>query len=137
MVLEDLKQRGVENVLFFCVDGLKGFPQAVEGAFPKAILQRCIVHMVRTSARFVSDKDLKKVCADLRKVYTSPNELQAKLALEEFDRKWGKKYKYIRPQWGRKLEGIDGFYGLYTEYTAYDLHDQSGRGFAPGNAKSN
>jgi putative transposase len=70
MVLEDLKQRGVENVLFFCVDGLKGFPQAVEGAFPKAILQRCIVHMVRTSARFVSDKDLKKVCADLRKVYT-------------------------------------------------------------------
>lgn len=99
MVLEDLKQRGVERVLFFCVDGLKGFPQAVEGAFPKAILQRCIVHMIRTSTRFVSDKDLKKVCADLRKIYTAPNELQAKLALEEFDRKWGKKYKYIKPKW--------------------------------------
>jgi putative transposase len=109
MVLEDLKQRGVENVLFFCVDGLKGFPQAVEGAFPKAILQRCIVHMVRTSARFVSDKDLKKVCADLRKVYTSPNELQAKLALEEFDRKWGKKYKYIRPQWEENWKELMAF----------------------------
>lgn len=109
MVLEDLKQRGVESVFFFCVDGLKGFPQAVEGAFPKAILQRCIVHMIRTSTRFVSDKDLKKVCADLRKVYTAPNELQAKLALEEFDRKWGKQYKYIRPQWEENWKDLMAF----------------------------
>jgi putative transposase len=65
--------------------------------------------MVRTSARFVSDKDLKKVCADLRKVYTSPNELQAKLALEEFDRKWGKKYKYIRPQWEENWKELMAF----------------------------
>jgi putative transposase len=99
MVLEDLKKRGVETVLFFCVDGLSGFPQAIDSVYPQAIVQRCIVHMIRTSTQLVAEKDLKKVCADLRKIYTAANEDQAKLALEEFGRKWDDRYKRIRPKW--------------------------------------
>lgn len=99
MVLEDLQRRGVQSVLFFCVDGLSGFSQAIESVYPQAIVQRCIVHMIRSSTRFVSDKDVKKVCADLRRIYTAANEDQAKQALEAFGRKWDDKYKQIRPKW--------------------------------------
>lgn len=109
MVLEDLQRRGVETVLFFCVDGLKGFSESIESVYPQAIVQRCIVHMVRSSTRFVSDKDLKKVCSDLRKIYTSANEDQARLALEEFGRKWDAKYKRIRPKWEENWSELMAF----------------------------
>jgi putative transposase len=109
MVLEDLQRRGVETVLFFCVDGLKGFSESIESVYPQSIVQRCIVHMVRSSTRFVSDKDLKKVCSDLRKIYTSANEDQARLALEEFGRKWDGKYKRIRPKWEESWSELMAF----------------------------
>lgn len=70
-MLEDLKRRGVEDVLFFCVDGLKGFKEVIADVYPQSIVQRCMVHMVRSSTRFVKDKDIKAVGADLRKIYTS------------------------------------------------------------------
>lgn len=98
-VLEDLQARGVESILFVCVDGLEGFSEAIESVFPQAIVQRCIVHMVRSSTKLVADKDLKSVCADLRKVYTAATEQQARLALENFGRKWDEKYRRIRPKW--------------------------------------
>lgn len=98
-VLEDLRSRGVECVLFMCVDGLEGFAEAIESVFPQAIVQRCIVHMVRSSTKLVSDKDLKKVCADLRKIYTAATEDQARLALENFGRQWDAKYGQIRSKW--------------------------------------
>lgn len=98
-VLEDVQARGVETVLFVCVDGLEGFSEAIHEVFPKAIVQRCIVHMVRSSTRFVADKDLKAVCADLRKVYTAATEDQARMALDVFGQKWDGKYKEIRPKW--------------------------------------
>jgi putative transposase len=86
LILEDLKRRGAEDIFFFCIDGLTGFTEAIEQVYPKAIVQRCIVHMVRTSTRFVSDKDIKKVCADLRKIYTAANIQQAETALESLGR---------------------------------------------------
>lgn len=99
LVMDDLQRRGVQEVLFFCVDGLSGFSEAIESVYPKAIVQRCIVHMIRTSVRFVPDKDLRKICADLRRIYTAANEEQAKLALDAFGQKWDKKYNHIRPKW--------------------------------------
>lgn len=98
-VLEDLRSRGVETVLFACVDGLKGFSEAIGGVFPHAIVQRCIVHMVRSSTQLVADKDLKSVCGDLRKIYTAATQQHARLALENFGRKWDGKYRQIRPKW--------------------------------------
>ncbi|MFM7401340.1 MAG: IS256 family transposase, partial [Bacteroidota bacterium] len=91
-VLEDLRRRGVEDVLFFCVDGLSGFSEAIWEVFPQSFVQRCIVHMIRSSTRFVSDKHLKSVCADLRAVYTAADQIQAQLGLEAFRQKWDAKY---------------------------------------------
>ena len=94
-VLEDLQRTGVEDVMIFCVDGLKGFKEVIAEVYPKASVQRCIVHMVRTSVRFVHQKDYKAVCKDLRTIYTSADESQALLALENFGGKWNKKYPEI------------------------------------------
>ena len=75
-ILEDIQKRGVVDVLFFCVDGLKGFKEAIQQVYPLSFVQRCIVHMIRTSVRFVSDKDVKKVCSDLRAIYGAADEQQ-------------------------------------------------------------
>lgn len=99
LILEDIKRRGVEDVLFFCIDGLPGFQDAIESVYPDALVQRCIVHMVRNSTRFVLDRDIKAVCADLRRIYTASDRQQAAVALESFSTKWDVKYKEIRPKW--------------------------------------
>lgn len=91
LILEDLKRRGVVDVFFFCVDGLTGFKDVIEEVYPNSQVQRCIVHMVRSSTRFVSYKDIKKVCSDLRKVYTAANRDQAEVAMKAFGEKWDKK----------------------------------------------
>ena len=99
LILEDIKRRGVEDVLFFCIDGLTGFQDAIENVYPDALIQRCVVHMIRNSTRFVLDRDMKAVCADLRNIYTASDRQQAALALESFGIKWDVKYKEIRPKW--------------------------------------
>jgi len=99
LILEDLKRRGVEDVLFFSIDGLAGFRDVIEEVFPKSQIQRCIVHMVRNSVKFVSYKDIKAVCADLKTIYTSANREQAAVALTSFGLTWDKKYKEISPKW--------------------------------------
>lgn len=99
LILEDIRRRGVEDVLFFSIDGLSGFKEVIETVFPSSLIQRCIVHKIRNSTRFVRTKEREAVCRDLRTIYTSTNRLQAKVALEAFDQKWGKKYKEIRPSW--------------------------------------
>lgn len=109
LILEDLKHRGVEDVLFFCVDGLTGFKEVIEQVFPLTIIQRCIVHMVRSSTRFVADKDIKNVCSDLRTIYTSANRDQAELALKAFGAKWDHKYKEIRIKWEANWEELMAF----------------------------
>ena len=83
-VLSDLKSRGVRDILFACMDGLTGFPEAVRAVFPQTKVQLCIVHMVRNSTKFVSYKDLKAFCRDLKKIYGRANEEEAMDALEAF-----------------------------------------------------
>lgn len=91
-VLTDLKTRGVQDILIACVDGLKGFPEAIESVFPETQVQLCIVHQIRTSLRFVPEKDKKAVAADLKPVYQAVNYEQGYDKLLEFEEKWGKKY---------------------------------------------
>lgn len=99
LVLEDLKKRGVEDVLFFCVDGLSGFSESILSVFPQSYVQRCIVHMVRSSTKFVADKDMRAVCADLKTMYAAADEAQATVALEAFKLKWDKKHPQISKAW--------------------------------------
>ena len=130
LILEDLKRRGVTDVFFFCVDGLSGFTEVIERVYPTSIVQRCIVHMIRTSTRFVSDRDIKKVCADLRKIYTAANMQQAETALESFGQTWDKKYPEIRPKWENNWAELMAFmdYGenirrmIYTTNPVEALH---------------
>jgi len=130
LILEDLKRRGVEDVFFFCVDGLTGFVDVIAQVYPKSIVQRCIVHMIRTSTRFVKDADLKKLCSDLRKVYAASDRQQAEIALEAFGESWDKKYREIRPKWEKNWEELMAYmdYGqhirrmIYTTNPVESLH---------------
>jgi putative transposase len=98
-ILTDLKNRGVEDIFFVCCDGLTGLPQAIEAAFPKAIVQTCIVHMIRASLRHVGWTDRKAVVAALKPIYSAENEEAAQRALEAFDERWRSKYPTIAKQW--------------------------------------
>lgn len=98
-ILEDLQKRGLEDVFFFCIDGLAGFANAIREVYPSSLVQRCIVHKVRNSVRFVNDKDKKKVCADLKKIYSAAGIEEAEMALVAFKEKWDKKYPSISPKW--------------------------------------
>ena len=90
-VLNDLKERGVEDILIACVDGLKGFPDAINSTFPQTEVQLCIVHMVRNSLKYIIHKDRKEVMADLKMVYKAPNRDTAENYLLEFEEKMGRK----------------------------------------------
>jgi transposase-like protein len=109
LLLEDLKCRGVEDVFIFCVDGLKGFKEVIQEVFPESILQRCIVHMIRSSTRFVSYKHIRAVCSDLRKIYSSANREQALVALQSFMSKWDSKYKEIGKKWEENWDELMSF----------------------------
>lgn len=109
-VLTELKNRGVEDILIACMDGLAGFPDAVKAVFPDTRVQLCIVHMVRNSTRFVSYRDLKKVCADLRTVYSAPTEAAGRDSLERFNEKWKSKYPMIYKSWDAHWADLSEFY---------------------------
>jgi len=98
-VLTDLQTRGVEHVLIACVDGLKGFPEAINAVYPDAKIQLCIVHMVRNSVKFVPWKDYKEVTTGLKRIYQSVSEEEAALELDHFAEKWGDKYPQISKSW--------------------------------------
>jgi putative transposase len=108
-VLNDLNQRGVADVLIACVDGLTGFPDAIEAVFPQAWVQTCIVHQIRNSLRYVSYKDKKAVAKGLRPIYTAANADDALVALEEFDAKWGKRFPMIVDSWRNRWDQITPF----------------------------
>jgi len=130
LVLEDLKRRGLEDVFFVCIDGLPGFKKAIHSALPQAIIQRCIVHKVRNSVRFVGDKDYRPLCKDLRKVYQSSNREQAALALEEFEKKWGERGERIAELWRKDWDDLMAFMDyseglrrmIYTTNPVENLH---------------
>jgi putative transposase len=111
-VLTELKTRGVEDIFIACVDGLKGFPQAIEAAFPKTTVQLCIVHMVRASLRFVSWKDAKAVVADLKMIYRAASREDADQQLTGFAGKWDQKYRSISQLWRRHWEQIVPFFSF-------------------------
>jgi putative transposase len=98
-VLTELQNRGVKDILIACVDGLKGFPDAIGTAFPDTQIQLCIVHMVRNSVKYVPWKDYKPVTADLKRIYQSATEDEALLALDQFADRWDDKYPQISKSW--------------------------------------
>jgi putative transposase len=105
-VLTELNQRGVKDILIACVDGLTGFPEAINAVFPKTKIQLCIVHLVRNSLRYVSYKDMKAVAADLKSIYQSINMEQAESALLQFSEKWDAKYPAISRSWTNHWQNI-------------------------------
>ena len=109
-VLTDIKNRGTEDILIACMDGLTGFPDAVKAVFPDTHIQHCIVHMVRNSTKFVSYKDLKAVCKDLREVYSAINAESGHEALERFGEKWNGKYPMIQASWERNWNDLIEFF---------------------------
>jgi len=98
-VLTELQNRGVKDILIACIDGLKGFPDAIQSVYPDTQIQLCIVHMVRNSIRYVPWKDYKPVTADLKKIYQSVTEEEALLALDQFAERWDSKYPQISRSW--------------------------------------
>lgn len=114
-VMTELKNRGVRDIFIACVDGLKGFPEAIEAAFPKTEVQICIVHMIRGSLRFVSWKDRKAVVADLRGIYQAASEDLARDNLETFSRKWDSRYPTISKSWQANWQRIIPFFAYPEE----------------------
>lgn len=129
-VLTELKNRGVKDVLIACIDGLKGFPQAVEAVFPEARVQLCIVHLVRASLNYVNWKERKQVAADLKSIYRAATERQAEQELTEFIAKWGDRYQAIGKLWKENWERVIPFFQfppdvrrvIYTTNAVESLH---------------
>jgi transposase-like protein len=109
-VLNEIKNRGVQDILIACMDGLTGFPEAVRAVYPATRVQLCIVHMVRNSTKFVSWKDLKKVCADLKAIYSAATEEAGRDALEEFGKVWNTKYPMIYQSWDAHWDDLSEFF---------------------------
>lgn len=114
-VVTELKNRGVQDIFIACVDGLKGFPEAIETVFPKTAVQLCIVHMVRYSLSFVSWKLRKEVAADLRAIYTAATAEEAERQLAAFEAKWGEDYSSIVQSWRRNWARITPFFDYPPE----------------------
>ena len=129
-VLTDIKNRGTEDILIACMDGLTGFPDAVKAIFPETHIQHCIVHMIRNSTKFVSYKDLKAVCRDLKEVYSAINAESGHEALEDFGKKWNDKYPMIQASWERNWNNLTEFFNypkdirkaIYTTNTIESLN---------------
>lgn len=114
-VITALKNRGVEDIFIACCDGLKGFPEAIEAVFPKAVVQTCIVHVIRNSLKYVPYGERKEVAKDLRAVYAADTEDGALTALKEFEAKWSKRYATIAPMWRANWERIRPFLAFPKE----------------------
>jgi putative transposase len=98
-VLSELKQRGVQDILVCCVDGLKGFPEAIEAIYPNTVVQTCVVHLIRHSLKYVPRREKEQVARDLKPIYTAVNADAAQAALEAFDEKWGSRFPVITQAW--------------------------------------
>lgn len=114
-VLNELKNRGVEDVLLFCVDGLTGIKEAINAAFPKSEIQRCVIHQLRNSFKYVSYKDLKAFSKDFKVVYSAPSEEAAMENLIDLKSKWGKQYPYAFRSWENNWDVLSPFYKYPNE----------------------
>jgi putative transposase len=114
-VVTELRNRGIQDILIACVDGLKGFPEAIEAVFPKTTVQLCIVHMVRHSLNYVSWKKRPEVAADLKRIYTATTADEAEQRLCEFEAKWDDEYLPIGQSWRRNWQRIIPFFDYPPE----------------------
>ena len=114
-VLTEIKNRGVQDIFIACMDGLTGFPDAVESAFPETKIQLCIVHMIRNSTKYVSYKDRKELCADLKHIYKADTAEAAEIALLSFGEKWDAKYPSISKMWQNHWHNITTFFDYPEE----------------------
>src|SRR5580698_9062110 len=114
-VLNGLRHRGVRNILICCVDGLKGFPEAIEAVFPKTTVQTCIVHLIRASLKYVPRREREQVARDLKPIYTAKDADQAHAELETFDEKWGKRFPVITQGWLNAWEHVTPFLAFPDE----------------------
>jgi putative transposase len=109
-VITELKNRGIKDILIACVDGLKGFPEAIETVFPDTQIQLCIVHMIRNSVKYVNWKDRKAICSDLKHIYGAATEQQAEMSLDTFGKKWDSKYPTISQLWRNHWQYVTPFF---------------------------
>ena len=109
-VMNGLKNRGLQDILIACVDGLTGFPAAIEAVYPKTEIQQCIIHQIRNTTKFVSYKDIKALMADLKKVYAAIDEQTALTELENFDDKWRGKYPKIAISWSDNWANLSTYF---------------------------
>jgi putative transposase len=114
-VLTELKTRGVRDILIACVDGLTGFPDAIEAVFPKTTVQTCIVHLIRNSLKYVPRREREQVARDLKPIYTAVNADQAQAELETFDEKWGQRFPVITQAWLNAWEHVIPFLAFPDE----------------------
>ena len=114
-ILNGLKNRGVKDILIICADGLTGIREAISAAFPKTEYQRCIVHQIRNTMKYVADKDRKPFCADLKTIYQASNEEKALDALERVIGKWDEKYPNSMKSWKQNWDAISPIFKFSTE----------------------
>lgn len=130
--LWEIKSRGTQDVLLCCVDNLAGFSEAIRAVFPEALIQKCLVHQVRSSLRYVSHQDAKPVVAAMRAIYTACSETAALVALDVFEQEWGTKYPLVMASWRRNWPEIATFFGfapqlrrlIYTTNMIESFHRQ-------------
>jgi transposase-like protein len=114
-VLSEMKNRGVQDILIASVDNLTGFSEAIRAAFPQTQIQKCLVHQVRNSIRYVSYKDVKKVTSDLKSIYTAPTEVAAIAALDQFEQEWGQRYPLVVSSWKSNWAELSTFFAYTPE----------------------
>jgi len=128
-VMNEMRNRGVEDILIACVDGLTGFTEAIGAVYPKTEIQQCIIHQIRNSTRFVSYKDIKALMADLKAVYGAPDEQSASYALDIFDQKWSGKYPKIAVSWRSNWANLSTYFKYPKEVRTLIYTTNSIEGF--------
>lgn len=131
-VLTDLQNRGVEDILIACIDGLSGFPDAIASLFPKTEIQLCIIHQIRNSMKYVASKNQKAFMADLKPVYRASSKEAAETALDELEEKWGDTYPIVIKSWRQKWEHLSAYFKypepirkiIYTTNAVEAIHRQ-------------
>jgi len=131
-VLTDLNNRGVEDILIASIDGLKGFPEAINAIFPNTEIQLCIVHQIRNSIRYVASKNQKEFMKDLKLIYQAISKESAEEALVQLENKWGKKYPIVIQSWKNKWENLSAYFKypedirriIYTTNIIESIHRQ-------------
>ncbi len=131
-VLTDLQNRGVKDILIACIDGLKGFPEAINSIFSKTEIQLCIIHQIRNSLKYIASKDQKEFVEDLKLVYKANSKDLAESKLMELEEKWGKKYPLVLKSWNNNWHNLSGYFKspaeirkmIYTTNAVEGLHRQ-------------